>query len=102
MSNVPDARGVFVRAMNEGRDKSTGDVDGNRSVGNYQDDQFEKHNHDVSYTNGQFAHSAGGMGIQSNEGHQVQYNYLNISVGERGGNETRPRNVTSYLYIKIN
>ncbi len=102
ITTLPDARGVFIRSMNENRDPNSGDADGNRAIGNYQGDEFRLHNHDVSYSNNVYPNETSGMGIQSDHGPQIQWTKLNISIGNRGGNETRPKNVCLYLYIKIN
>src|SRR5476649_838131 len=45
VNTLPDARGLFIRGMNEGRDGKSGDPDGNRPVGNPQTDVFKQHHH---------------------------------------------------------
>lgn len=102
MSNVPDARGVFIRNMNLDREATYGDADGNRTVGNYQKDQFESHNHDVNYNKVEYFFAASGMGLQSDKGQEAGRHDIGINISNRGGNETRPRNISLFLYIKIN
>ncbi|OQP38615.1 hypothetical protein A4H97_17985 [Niastella yeongjuensis] len=101
-NKLPDARGVFLRGMNEGRDLQTGDPDGNRSIGSLQVDDFKAHNHqvrlkfhaDLNFDSSDFPPAAKSDGLTQ------------VVVGdvttERGGLETRPRNIAVYIYIKMN
>ena len=90
---LPDSRGVFIRGMNLGRDAKSGDSDGNRLVGSYQWDSFKKHNH--PYTNPQGTQNLGHFNSDGWEGKRDR-------TGQVGGDETRPKNITLYIYIKIN
>lgn len=110
MKNVPDGRGVFIRAMNLGRSSDTGDADGDlRGLAGFpQSDQFKSHDHG----GGNHAHHwtgsvtldtwGGNCGIGGNncgpKDTPLSGNIINIE----GGAETRPRNIALYLYIKIN
>ncbi len=44
-SNIPDARGVFLRSSNEGRPTTEGCSEGNLGIGSYRADQFGSYNH---------------------------------------------------------
>lgn len=108
-NNAPDLRGVFLRGANSFDPNWTVQPEkpeqlnpDNTPPNEYQDDAFESHNHPISNQSQDFAFRTSGMGIQSNSGTEVQWTKPNISVGNRGANETRPNNVTIYYYIKIN
>lgn len=96
LCDVPDARGVFVRGMNEKRQGKLGDPDGDRVVGEYQQDSFKSHHH--QYVNsGVWGRSWRG----SSEGPKTAYEQAG-NTNNTGGTETRPRNIALYTYIKIN
>lgn len=97
-ATLPDARGVFVRGMNLGRDAATGDPTGDRRVGAYQADLAGPHTHPFSYRRGQPEASRGG-----GSNHRVTDNLVDDSgqTGNNAGAETRPRNITLYVYVKI-
>lgn len=105
-ANLPDLRGVFLRGINGSRADGLGDPDGNRAAGVYQSDQFRNHNH----TNGSFAYLVriGGPNTtaflgDSNNTTGTEYDVLNSGAMQAaGGNETRPRNVAVYYYVRIN
>ncbi|OQP38617.1 hypothetical protein A4H97_17995 [Niastella yeongjuensis] len=97
---LPDARGLFLRSMNEGRDVNQGDADGNRAIGNYQADAFKSHAHQISPAHAVMDNDLGTNGCEG--GHDVRYGRSVMSSSEYGGLETRPRNISLYLYIKIN
>lgn len=94
---APDLRGRFLRGIDtsgEGRDPK-----GLRAPGDYQEDLLGSHNHSYRSTdNGQLydnGHNyAGG-------GHRFGFVGSKTS-GAAGGDETRPKNVAVYYYIKIN
>ena len=95
--SLPDARGVFIRGMNIGRDTATGDSGGNRKVGDSQKDQYLRHQHSFKVGDG----GGDGPGVQVvNNNIQEEKPHLTINSG--GGAETRPRNIALYIYIKIN
>ncbi|MCW3109930.1 MAG: hypothetical protein JWQ09_4436 [Segetibacter sp.] len=101
--SLPDARGVFLRGMNKGREAENGDPDGERNVGDVQRDTFKSHTHVIYYFQGVHWDFSGqkfagavkpmmdGQGVAPGE-----------PTGEKGGNETRPRNIALFVYIKIN
>jgi hypothetical protein len=118
-TNVPDARGVFIRGMNLGRPKDSGDVgsdaQNNRAIASYQGDVFKSHFHHLSNAdignqrNGDvFASALGQWGTtpMSNANFEYQQHgtgtppflFKSSSVGDA---ETRPRNIALYTYIKV-
>jgi len=111
ITNTPDLRGKFLRCLNViysvGQPlpfdpKQDGDPESNRVVMDYQKDGFTSHSHPAQSSGG-FAHNGGpGMGMQSNNGQQFEFLAPNITTSAVGINETRPRNVSVYYYIKIN
>jgi hypothetical protein len=94
---IPDARGVFLRGMNVNRDIHTGDESGNRPVGSYQKDQLMHHKHsiDIAVTND----NKGGVVRGGMPDRNGSTGYTNESGAEQ---ETNPRNISVYTYIKIN
>jgi len=105
-SKVPDARGLFIRSMNMDQDRKKGDAEGNRSVGQYQKDTFESHTHPITnlgLNNMLCPHNslAGAEFSQFGGGQLKDINQI-IKNEPSGGNETRPRNIALYLYIKVN
>lgn len=101
MTNAPDLRGKFIRGLNqffndgEPRfDPTRGDTDAGRVVASYQADDFKSHNHSVFNV------------IDVKDGNEKSAIGLNPGnpreTGLTGGQETRPRNIAVYFYIKIN
>jgi hypothetical protein len=90
---LPDARGVFLRGMNMGRETSTGDTDGDRKIGSYQSDTLKSHHHTY------LKPRRGGNGSDTDDDEVYIWDVTNTS--DFGGAETRPRNVTMYIYIKV-
>ncbi|MCJ8500295.1 hypothetical protein [Desulfatitalea alkaliphila] len=95
-TKLPDLRGVFIRGLNVNRNDGKQDPDGqNRNVGDFQADDFLNHNHAIS-TAGIWGRSFKGEDGSPNTAHE------RIGATEnKGGKETRPRNVALYYYIKI-
>jgi hypothetical protein len=106
----PDLRGKFIRGLNlfysVGEPKidfAKADPNGQgRNVGDYQADELNAHSHSAASSGGLAHAQTYGMGIQSNQGQQVDFMAPSITVNTTGGAETRPRNVAVYYYIKIN
>lgn len=103
--NIPDARGVFLRCSNAGRDKSKGNADGDLGVGTYQDDLLKSHSHPMisTYQNKQVSE-----GLAAPTGHPFLGNGANgqasgplYIAGPVGGSETRPRCITANAFIKL-
>lgn len=85
--NLPDLRGEFIRAWDDGRGVDTG-----RALGSWQADEFKSHNHTFG---GSSQQGAGGSG----------FTWLGTWVGttytsSTGGTETRPRNIALMAVIK--
>jgi hypothetical protein len=97
-TSVPDGRGVFIRSMNDGRDKSSGapDAPGNRPIGSYQKDAIKKHNHPMPWFTGRPGSYGNGGPLKI--GDAITRTSLNDDGNEF---ETRPRNIALYIYIKI-
>ena len=97
---LPDLRGEFIRGWDDGRG-----VDSNRVFGSYQANDFEAHNH--TFTINPVNRSFSGWIVNSN-GNNNKYGYLSggwgteasISINNRGGTETRPRNLAMLACIK--
>jgi hypothetical protein len=106
---LPDLRGVFLRGLNA-FDSAVGippataaQLDPEtRSLGHFQADDFKSHTHPITNNSPAFAYRVSGMGIQSNRGQEVQFAPPAISIGAAGGNETRPKNVAVYYFIRVN
>jgi len=88
-SNLPDLRGNFIRGLKNG--------DG-RYPGHFQNDLLKKHNHRgydykwVSYNKG--------VALATSK-IEPFYAIGDTVTGFYGGNETRPKNVAVYFYIKV-
>ncbi|MEJ1242526.1 hypothetical protein WBG78_30540 [Chryseolinea sp. T2] len=98
VTQLPDARGNFLRGMNMGRDGDTGDPDGDvRSVGSFQQDDFKRHNHRIPIylQHGNWSSDGNNWATQTN------YAPETCAIFNEGGNETRPKNICVYVYIKV-
>ncbi|WP_225739948.1 phage tail protein [Pseudomonas sp. IzPS59] len=98
---LPESRGEFLRGWDHGRG-----VDSGRNFGTYQADDFKAHNHPPANNRPGFmtnefptvqayhAAASGGPQSYSGEGQQI------ATTGNRGGTETRPRNLAVMWCIK--
>jgi microcystin-dependent protein len=123
--NLPDARGVFLRGLDNGRG-----LDSGRALGSYQADKFASHSHAVidsthghalydpgheHPTTGAFAgignvsgplNNGGSYATGSNRSDRtytnavVQNSSSNISLGNTGANESAPKNMATNIIIK--
>lgn len=97
---VPDARGVFLRGMNEKRAVDSGDADGDRDLGTYQKDRIKSHTHKIAIG---VTHDDGGGHVRG--GTLDRGKAVGATVADTGNvavKETNPRNITVYIYVKIN
>lgn len=98
-TNAPDARGVFLRGVNNGIGVGTGNPSGEVAPGTYQADGLGSHNHTYPGSDG----SGGGSGIEGvGYGLGRNDNTYTWPTHYSGTSETRPRNVSCNMYIKIN
>jgi hypothetical protein len=103
-TKVPDLRGVFLRNVNDYKIPGAGEInpsqlnpDNTIKAGDFQNDTLKSHTHkyDNSYS-GRIVRAeedGGGGRTNANPGQNTE---------PYGGQETRPKNVTVYYYIKIN
>ena len=97
---VPDLRGVFLRGLNNCLKGADPLDDGhknpeNKQAGEFQPDGFREHSHQIAITTVQS--DFGGTGLP-------RYNRTtgDSQTANSGIEETRPKNVSVYFYIKIN
>lgn len=119
ISNIPDARGMFLRGLNYDRQDASIDPffkehNRVRLVGEQESDALKSHSHQVTSVEKKshvfIAHSwPSGPGNQPQfEAVAAQKDYAARSESDIfeaapfGGNETRPKNIAFYIYIKIN
>jgi hypothetical protein len=125
--NIPDLRGMFMRGLNSFDSDEIAAVDPNRkdpdsrSRGSFQSDGFKSHNHGGRTGNDspdhthflpgyKFNASYGGQNSQwlgrPNNGNDYHTDGASTrhqhDISSEGGNETRPKNVAIYYYIRIN
>ncbi|MFZ9595363.1 MAG: hypothetical protein ACO3A2_04730 [Bdellovibrionia bacterium] len=111
-SHLPDARGVFLRGSNHGRPRKEGNPEGHLPIGQYQSDTFKKHDHGGGNHHHQsfleLTASRNSDGRQMNTAayfpprHQpIQTNNSGAIIKAEGDAETRPRNITVNVFIKI-
>jgi hypothetical protein len=104
---LPDARGMFIRGMNLGRPNDKGDSEGDSTVGRYQYDAIKKHTHDLNTNQHAIATMHGSDKAEGGTDRYLSTSYnLIIQIKDTGtnlnGEETRPRNIALYTYIKVN
>lgn len=104
-TNVPDLRGVALRGKDNGRGLNP---DGDLALGTYQADAFQGHKHSINhgYDGGAGSVWVAGTGGGGRTG-TVDHGILSpISDGTNGTprttSETRMKNVTVNIFIKIN
>lgn len=109
---VPDLRGVFIRGINDygvtysGVANVTDDRKNpqDKKAGEFQEDQFLKHNHGINYYQGvhwDFPSSEYAGAVQPlNNGQGAAAGRPTTDAGS--ATETRPKNITVYYYLKVN
>ncbi len=100
---VPDLRGVFLRGKNQIDATETtpvsadrADPAGNRIAGSLQQDTLQKHSHDLM--DQPIVNRPGNFSFNNG----TSYRGGIAATKESGDDETRPKNVAVYSYIKIN
>lgn len=95
-TRVPDLRGMFIRGLNVERKDGKEDPEGrDRLVGEYQADALQQHRHAIT--------TAGiwGRSFKGEDGSPRTAYEKTGETSEKGGTETRARNIALYYYIKI-
>lgn len=109
-SNTPDLRGYFLRGLNEMDPNPPAGVetvnrDVQRIVGTNQDDAFQGHRHNIPGTSNVGGRYGFWTGSNADPRYLDPHSESIISDGHgdpRVANETRPKNIAVYYYIKIN
>lgn len=101
---LPDLRGVFLRGVNYSSDKDADRVNSKVQdlVGNYQPDDFASHNHEIENTNSATRNTEN---VDRGNGAIVNGDETNnaiLKILNKGGSETRPKNVTVNYIIRCN
>lgn len=91
VAHVPNLQGAFLRSIDS--EKGGRDPDKVRKIGNYQGDSFAKHHHDFG-TSTQCTEDFRGAQIPKPGG-------SSFSTTDQGGDETRPKNVALYFYVRV-
>jgi len=106
--NIPDARGQFLRGLDV---SGTVDPDGaGRVVGDSQADAMQNHAHASNVYHDKWGNNGGGepnMGFLGAAGtgnkSLTSYNsQVSVAIGGRQASESRPKNLTCNMFIKIN
>ena len=91
--NLPDLRGEFLRAWDDGRG-----VDSDRAFGSFQDHQFQDHQHRTASSGG----SGGSATARRGEAAQTTpWIFTDYATTGNRGSETRPRNRALLACIKF-
>ncbi len=117
-SALPDARGVALRGKQHARSDGGGNPAGDLAVGFSQDDALGAHGHPVvsnPHTGGSGGYDqpaafnqgypTNGIGVQSWVANSVQNRvipYGRLYASNVGGDETRMRNITVNIFVRIN
>lgn len=94
LSVLEDARGQFLRAKNNSRSDGNENPDGDVALGTWQADELGNHRHSIS--------GRAGKGTSNAQPVTVSDNYTSTAYTDyEGGNETRPKNLTVNIFIKV-
>ncbi len=97
-TTIPDARGQFLRGKNNGRSDGQENPDGDSALGAAQADAFGQHTHVQQGVASPL--SAGPHTVLGSAATGTQTS--SQSTQNTGGNETRVKNITINIFIKIN
>lgn len=103
-ANIPDLRGQFLRGKDYGRHAidGKGNPDGDLGLGQDQGHAFGSHAHSNDYYYADTSSTPKVDGLFANFGGDARYGHVGVrNSGTNGGDETRPRNVTVNIFIKI-
>ncbi len=114
LATLPDARGVFIRGKNNGRADGNQNPDGDVALGTVQADGFGSHNHG----GGNHNHQAGTGTWDTNANVDAANRFPDFAnsgpspnsfvqnsgtiISTEGANETRMKNITANIFVKIN
>lgn len=109
-TNVPDARGIARRGKNNGRVDGNQNPDGDVALGTFQADAFGSHTHiQDAHSHTQTVANAGGLSGALNQGTTAVPVTAATGTGSTtatnqssGGNETRAKNISVNVFIRIN
>ncbi|MCO4755832.1 MAG: hypothetical protein KC478_15230, partial [Bacteriovoracaceae bacterium] len=98
MTKLPDARGKFLRMVNNGASGGSFDADGDRTLGSFQNDTFKTHVHGIhGKDSGGYAYGNPSFRSDINGGAPDR----SKSTHSTGNAETRPKNIGVNFYVKI-
>ncbi len=95
---TPDLRGVFLRGMNVNGGKDP-DM---RAAGDYQEDALQQHGHGTKFTTFIWSDASTDYGYTSKGEAHAPLAIVGTVTDANVADETRPKNVAVYFYIKIN
>lgn len=99
-TQLPDHRGTVTRMKNNGRSSASGNADGDVALGTYQGDQIVTHSHPIT---GNITGSNGTNDVEDGtDKKNSDPGLASLTIGNTGGNETRMRNTTMNMMIRIN
>lgn len=100
-TTAPDARGIFMRGRNNGRSTTTGNSTGAVALGSYEADTLKTHFHNLNGVSGVTHLTETGGDIATDDGSELARPdvFVTDSVGDT---ETKPRNITTNIFLRIN
>lgn len=112
LSSLPDGRGLFLRAKNNGRSDGNEDPDGDVAIGTFQADRNKAHDHgftDPGHTHplNMFTATGGFGGFGPPAGSNLtagtaNSNTTGITINSDGGSDGRPNALVVNVFVKIN
>lgn len=99
---TPDLRGMFLRGLNEGRNDGEEDPEQERTAGDYQQDALQQHGHETDAKTLKYDDTTTNLGYKSEGNAHAPAARVTKVKDAKTADETRPKNVAVYFYIKIN